>query len=234
MSSKRPQTEAELIEQVRSVDVQAPPELHARVRALIADAPVHSSLRAGTSGPRRPRFALPSLVGGAALAAVIAAVLIAGLGAGSGGGGDATLRTASRLTLSAATLPAPGESSGHGAATLDAQVDGVSFPYWEESFGWRATGARVDSIAGRPVRTVFYANPRGQRIGYAIVGGSPALGLHGGSVQWRGGTAYRELTLGGERVVAWLRDGRLCVVSGRGVPAATLLRLASWQRAGVT
>ncbi len=29
-------------------------------------------------------------------------------------------------------------------------------------------------------------------------------------------------------VVTWLRDGHLCVVSGRGVSSATLLRLASW------
>jgi hypothetical protein len=28
--------------------------------------------------------------------------------------------------------------------------------------------------------------------------------------------------------VTWLRDGHLCVLSGRGVSGATLLRLASW------
>ena len=44
----------------------------------------------------------------------------------------------------------------------------------------------------------------------------------------RDGTPYRLLTVNGTHVVTWLRDGHLCVVSGRGVNGATLLRLASW------
>ena len=47
-------------------------------------------------------------------------------------------------------------------------------------------------------------------------------------IAWRGGVSYRLLTENGAAVVTWLRDGHLCVVSGRGVSSATLLRLASW------
>ena len=47
-------------------------------------------------------------------------------------------------------------------------------------------------------------------------------------VAQRDGTAYRMLTVAGAPVVAWMREGHLCVVSGRGVEGATLLRLASW------
>jgi hypothetical protein len=39
---------------------------------------------------------------------------------------------------------------------------------------------------------------------------------------------FRLLSEHGAPVVTWLRDGRLCVVSGQGVSGATLLRLASW------
>jgi hypothetical protein len=33
----------------------------------------------------------------------------------------------------------------------------------------------------------------------------------------------------GKPVVTWLRHGRMCVLSGRGVPASTLVALASWR-----
>ena len=49
---------------------------------------------------------------------------------------------------------------------------------------------------------------------------------------WRGGTPYRLLAENGVPVVSWLRDGHLCVISGRGVNGATLLRLASWDDHG--
>ncbi len=47
-------------------------------------------------------------------------------------------------------------------------------------------------------------------------------------IAWRGGVSYRLLSKNGAAVVTWLRDGHLCVVSGRGVSSATLLGLASW------
>jgi hypothetical protein len=88
-------------------------------------------------------------------------------------------------------------------------------------------GARADHIDGRSVTTVFYADTQGRRIGYAIVSG-PAWATHGGTLKWRAGVPYRLLTHDGATVVAWPRGGHLCVVSGRGVDAQTLLRLAGW------
>jgi hypothetical protein len=104
----------------------------------------------------------------------------------------------------------------------------VSFPYWKESFGWRSTGARVDRIGGRSVQTVFYADASGRRVGYAIVGGKPPLSTGGGQALWRDGREYRLLRINGVQAIVWLRSGRLCVVSGRGVDGAMLLALASW------
>ena len=137
------------------------------------------------------------------------------------------MRQAAAPTLRAATLPAPPESSAN-HAQLAVAVDGVPFPYWEDRFGWRSTGTRSDRIDGRTVTTVFYSDAAGRRIGYAILAGTPAPRIDGGVVAWRGGVPYRLLTANGAAVVTWLRDGRLCVVSGRGVSSATLLKLASW------
>jgi hypothetical protein len=226
----RPRNEAELIERIRSIDAPAPPELHARVAALVEQ----------STGPGRPRRSSPSrlmpvisarwaAVGSLAVTAATLVIVILALGGGSSAPDQ--LQTAAALTLRPATMGAPAANHGHGA-TLDAQVDGVSFPYWEESFGWRASGARVDRVGGRLVRTVFYSDSRGRRIGYAIVGGTPPVRISGGVVVRRGGEAYRLLDIHGTEVVAWLRSGRLCVVSGRGVAGHTLVSLASWHAAG--
>jgi hypothetical protein len=75
---------------------------------------------------------------------------------------------------------------------------------------------------------VFYSGPGARRIGYAIVGGTPAPAASGGTSVWHRGVAYRLRQVHGVPVVTWQRNGRLCVLSGRGVNGATLVRLASW------
>jgi len=124
-----------------------------------------------------------------------------------------------------ATMAAPPENPTR-QDELTRSVDGVAFPYWEDSHGWRSTGARIDRISGRWVTTVFYANSRGQRIGYAIVAGAPAPKLSGGALIWRSDRPYRLLAEKGVQLVAWNRDGHLCILGARGVSSAELLRLA--------
>jgi hypothetical protein len=219
MSERAPQTESELVELVRSIDVQAPADLHRRVETLVQE-------RSGVRR-RRPRAIRWGLAGVPVLCAL---VLVLVLGS-SGGGSTLTLERTVALTLRPATTRAPVESA-HDGAQLAADVDGIPFPYWEESFGWRATGARVDRVDGRAVTTVFYANREGRWIGYAIVAGTPAPGVSGGVIMYRRGTPYRFLVEHGAHVVTWLRDGHLCVVAGHGVSTATLLSLASWHGGG--
>jgi hypothetical protein len=217
--------ESELVEFVRSIDVRAPESLHSQVQALVADA----SRRKGRRGPghrRAPAFARYAIAG--ALAAAVAAIAIAiGL---SGGGNGPFIGPTSALTLGRSTAAAPRKTPG--TAQLAAAVEGVAFPYWEDRFGWRSTGTRRDTVNGRAVTTVFYADRRGRQIGYAIVAGTPAPTQDRGAIAWRNGTRFRVLQLGGATVVSWLRDGHLCVVAGRGVSAATLLALASWHDRG--
>ena len=81
---------------------------------------------------------------------------------------------------------------------------------------------------GRSITTVFYANQKsGQRIGYSILSGTPAPGAPGRVANWNTPGGYRELSENGAATVTWLRDGHLCVISGRGVSSKTLLGLAS-------
>ncbi len=211
--------ESEFVELVRGIDVAAPDSLHRSVNAMI-----ERRTGSASAGRARPRARGAWLAAGAALAcAAVAAALAVGLGSGSQA---PSLSDAAALTLRPALRAAPAES-GHAGTELAAAVQGVSFPYWEEDLGWRSTGERSDTVAGRAVTTVFYANRSGVRVGYAIMSGAaPKVG--GGKLWWHDGVAYRVQSLHGTEVVSWLRSGHLCVVSGRGVQKRTLLALASW------
>lgn len=227
--TERPRTEAELIDYVRSIDERAPQALHERVQALVDERSAHAGGRSPhrpRAGERRTRRLMPAFAGGGLAAAVAAVAIVLAL-SGGGSGTPAAVAAASRLTLGTATMAAPRESVSD-RGNLSASVDGVPFPYWQDSFGWHSTGSRVDAIDGRAVKTVFYADAAGRRIGYAIVGGTPPLSTGSGKVHWRDGHPYRVLDINDAPAVVWLRSGRLCVVSGRGVSSATLLTLASW------
>ncbi len=219
----RTRTESELVELVRSSDVRAPESLHRQVESLVA---THQERHVARRASRRIFSPVGLASAAAALAAVVAVAIAVGL---SGGGGAPTVSfsQAAAPTLRAATLPAPPESQAH-HTQLAVAVDGVPFPYWSERFGWHSTGSRTDRVDGRSITTVFYTDSHGRRIGYAILAGTPAPRVGGGVIVWRGGVSYRLLTEHGATIVTWLRDGRLCVVSGHGISSATLLKLASW------
>lgn len=214
--------------------VKAPESLHRRVQEMVDQADSRSSRgsRWRIAAPTwSPAAWSPARLGLAATAAagLAAAAIAAGL---SGGGSPGlTVEKAAALTLSHATMAAPRESPAN-HAQLEASVEGIAFPYWRERFGWRSAGARIDHVDGRSVTTVFYTDGAGRSIGYAIASGR-APRLSGGTIRWSShGVPYSVSTQDGATVVAWPRKGHLCVVSGRGVDAATLLRLAGWHHAG--
>ncbi|TMK97969.1 MAG: hypothetical protein E6G34_09850 [Actinobacteria bacterium] len=225
MSEPRPQTEDELIELVRSIDVRAPESLHRRVDAMLLAhsqrrrrAGVSGALGRALSGGRGPLAA----AGAAAVAAGAVAAIVA---LSTGPGRSLSLQSASALTLRPATAAAPRESKSN-RDELAASVQGVSFPYWAERVGWRSVGARSDRLDGRAVRTVFYSNDRGARIGYAIFAGSPPR-VSGGVTRLHRGLHFRLLNRDGVAVVSWRRGGHLCVMSGIGISAQALMRLAT-------
>jgi hypothetical protein len=180
------------------------------------------------------RQSRPAAKGLAFAGAVVLAAVAIVIAVDSGGGTTTpSLRQAAAPTLLAATLPAPAESPQNDA-TLAANVEGVAFPYWEERLGWRSTGERQDRVDGRLLTTVFYADRAGQRVGYAILSGTPAPPISGGAIVTRGGVPYTLLKIAGTPAITWLRDGHLCVVAGAGISNATLLHLASSTERGAS
>jgi hypothetical protein len=217
MSDELDPGESEVVELIRAIDVSAPADLHERVARML-DEP---GFQRPTSNGR------PLLRVGLAVSALAAALIVIAVSlATSGGSARLTLAEASAVALRPATMAAPGVSPGD-RLQLTIAVEGIAFPNWGERFGWRAEGSREDRLDGRAIKTVSYEDGQGHRLGYAIVAGKPAPAVSGGSIDWRGGEAYRLSRVGGEVVVTWERDGRLCVMTGRGVDSATLLKLAS-------
>jgi hypothetical protein len=191
---------------VRSVGEPAPASLRAHV----------ASLTEGSASRRRRRtWRVIVLPAATALAVIIAAVVIV-----AGGTSAApSVPVATRLALSAATLPAPAVDPAN-PRLLRISSDGLRFANWR---GWHAQGARVDVVDGRRIVTVFYLAPDGTRVGYAIAARPPLEGddRHGGYA-----VSYTLAHQGSVHLVTWVQAGRTCVIAGRSVSYATLLRLA--------
>jgi anti-sigma factor RsiW len=188
-------------------------------------------LRARIDAERRERAprAWPRLGigwGTAAAAAVAVAALAVVLLVPAGTPGGPSVSQAASLALRGPAMSAPMPGGAVPGATLNRDVQEVYFPNWEQRFGWGATGQRVDKIGGRAAVTVYYGR-RGQRIAYTIVA-IPALQLPNAATHWINGTMLQAFNMGERQVVTWRRAGHTCVLSGAGVSAAELSRLAAW------
>jgi hypothetical protein len=199
----------------------------ASVRALeVVHAPaalrgsIEGSIGAAPQRVRR-RAARLRLAGAGALAAAVVLVLAFG----GGGAHTPTALEATRVALEPATAASPAEDP-HDRALLAISVEGLPFPYWGGARGWPTAGARTDRLDGRTITTIFYA-AGGRRIGYAIVAGTPLALPSAGAVVDRGGVRFHVLDAAGATVVTWRAAGHTCILAARGVPAHTLLELAS-------
>jgi hypothetical protein len=195
----------------------------------LAGEPVPESLREvveprrrGASARRRwaPRLAL---VGAVAVAAVVAVALL------SGGPAGPTVAEAAAVAQKPPSGPAP-SSVGTEGTQLDLDVEGVVFPDFLESYGWKPVGVRHDEIDGRTATTVFYEKA-GERIAYMIVAGSGLDRPSGAPSTTRNGIRLQTLEVNGQPVVTWRRLGHTCILIGS-VPSDELLALASWRGGG--
>ena len=93
------------------------------------------------------------------------------------------------------TGPAPAPNGGD-PPVLAARVGPIPFPDWQQKFGWKAVGAREDEVSGRTVKTVYYRNPDGARLGYSIVAGEPLLERPPGHEVTREGNTYHVANAG--------------------------------------
>lgn len=221
--------------------IAASPELRERyeeqqraVQALHAirgeRAPASLRLRIDERRRSRPRRR-PGLVYGGALASVAVVVAALVLLLPGGTPGSPSVSQAAALSLRGPALAAPASNSRYPHATLSQDVQDVYFPDWSRWFGWRADGQRVDRLGGRTARTVYYTRG-GKQIAYTILT-APALGWPGGPARQVDGTVLKSFSSGGRLVITWRRAGHTCVLSGQGVSAAELAKLAAWQAPGL-
>jgi hypothetical protein len=202
------------VSMLRAIDEPAPDSLRARIEA---ETSASRDRRRRAPARWRPSLVLPAAT---ALALVVAVLVVVISGSSSAPSVPQTVR----VTLAAATLPAPPRDADD-QYVLQLGVGGIHFPNWRSTTGWTTAGARRDTIDGRHVVTVFYTGQRGQRVGYAIISGAP-LATGGGSTLRSGGVTYTFQRHGATRLVTWVRSGHTCVIAGRRVDAGTLLALA--------
>ena len=188
-------------------------------------------LLARAACPRRSRFAVarrPAL--GLGLAGFLAALVLV---LAALGGSQAGLTVADAATL--AVRPATGsvaEPPDDGTRLPHLRAAGLPFPYWEDRFGWVATGLRRDEVDGRLLTTVFYRR-HGSRVAYTIVSAASLRAGHDVRTIRRGGLSIGTFATTGHRlVVMWLRRGHTCVLSGVDVPLDALVKLAAWRGHG--
>lgn len=148
------------------------------------------------------------------------------------GGSQAGLTVAQAATLGArpATV-ALADPPGDRVTLPGLLAAGLPFPYWEDRFAWRATGARTDRINGRDATTVFYRGG-GRLVAYTILDGTSLPAGAGAHTLRSAGTLLTSYSMGDRQVVTWLRRGHTCVLSGRGVSLDAMLKLAAWRGHG--
>jgi anti-sigma factor RsiW len=174
---------------------------------------------------RRPRL-VPGLALGGAVAAAAAVVLALVL---TGGPSGPTVADAARLASQPPSGPAPARVDDS-KAKLTARVDGVVFPDFARTYGWRPVGVRQDEVEGRYAKVVYYRKG-GERIGYVITAGSALPQPSAAKTIERRGVRYETLRVDGRPAVTWERLGHTCVLTGASSPSE-LVTLASWRGGG--
>src|SRR5207248_5431905 len=160
---------------------------------------------------RRPSYRIAVPVGAAAAALAAAVVLIALPGSES---------SPRSLTLKQVAAIA-GRSPTQGGRT---RAWGLAYPDLTREYRWRQAGSRIDRLPGRTARTVYYSRD-GHRIAYTIVSAG-SVRVPVGTRSWRrGGRPFYAFRVERRTVVAWEREGHMCVVSASGVGSRTLIRM---------
>ncbi|MGI8411042.1 MAG: hypothetical protein ACR2LV_00730 [Solirubrobacteraceae bacterium] len=191
-----------------------------RARLALRRAPAHRP-----PSTQRARRAFIGATVASAAAAIIAILVIAG-----GPAGAPSVVQAATLASRPPVAPVPAQQ-GNGVTLIRLSAAGLPYPYWDDHFGYKATGVRRDRLGGRLATTVYYMHA-GQPVAYtiltgaAIPSGTPTHSTVENHVMLRSFTAHGRLT------VTWLRRGHTCVLTATHTPLPVLLRLASWKGEG--
>jgi hypothetical protein len=176
---------------------------------------------------RRRRLRGVLIPAGGLVAALVVAVIVV-----TGGGGAPSVVATASLATRGPVLPAPPENPAN-HTVLKASIEGVPFPYWGDSFQWKAVGARDDTISDRDAKTVYYENAEGVRAAYTILGGEAVDPPSGSRKEMQNGITLWVTEEAGRQIVTWQRGDHTCVLSApAGVAESKLLALASWKGKG--
>ncbi len=199
----------------------------------VRDEPAPAALRARLALAHPPRRtwvrSWPMGLVAASMTAALVAVVVVVITAG-GQSSHPTVLQASRLATRPphASVRSP---SGHRQTLPGVTGAGLTYPYLEDQFGYRAVGVRYDRFAGRTATTVLYSRGT-SRVAYQIVSGPPLkLGQRSWTV-WHHGVQFWMLHSPRGPIVTWMRHGRTCVLVGTGTGVPVMLRLASWHDGG--
>jgi hypothetical protein len=191
---------------------RAPAALRARIEA---------SRPQGATAARR-RFAYAGGLAGALAAIALALVLVLPGGTPGAPSVSDAAALAVRGPVQGPPVPDPVNPPGR----LKQSVGEVYFPNWAKTLGWKAVGARTDSLNGHRAVTVYY-DWHGKRVAYTIVDGT--LSQPAGQDVLVQNTAMRTFTLGGHSGITWRQSGDTCillVVSSNHVKPGRLEKLA--------
>jgi hypothetical protein len=229
---RSPELRAQLREQEQALklvaatgEIAAPASLRVSVQELTDETTRGRPRRARTAERRRVAVWRPrASIALVALAAVVVAIVSIALH----GGSAPTVDRTAHLALAAAIDKAPAtDVADRDLLSLRATgAAGIPFPSYLRSSGWRASGARRDTLDGRHVTTVFYTSG-GARVGYSIVSGTALAMPRGFTVRGPTGVPYVLTSSDGAQLITWRRDGHTCVIAGRSVGRGTLLALAA-------
>jgi hypothetical protein len=175
------------------------------------------SLRESVARPRpRRRVRWVFALGGGAIAAAVI-VLVLSLGGGP------SVQAVAQAALNAPTQPAPA-ADGH---YVDAEIAGIHFPDYETDFGWKAIGARRDTVDGRDALTVIYT--KGDTgVHYTVVDGDTLPIPDGAQVVDVQGTDVALKRDGDTLTASWERDGHTCILATKAADRKQLLDLVVW------
>jgi hypothetical protein len=151
------------------------------------------------------------LAGLAVVVLAIAAAVVFGLGRGDDTG---------RVVVEVVGLH---DRPPQGAPPLDAAAS--SFARRAARGGWRATGARTDTVQGRATVTVHWERA-GRQIAHTTVGGGPVDAPRGSRRTGRRGVLLRSFDPDGRIAVTWDEAGATHVISAIGISRAALYNLA--------
>jgi hypothetical protein len=233
--ARRPEVQARIAESPQLLALyERERDVVSQLRATNASVRAPESLRAAIERARpsaRVRTRRAVLYGGALAGALAVLVLALVLVLPGGSPGAPSVSEAAALAARGASAPAPSPDPSNPAVKLAVKLESIYFPNWARSFGWRATGARQDTIGGHRAVTVYY-EWRGKRLAYTIVS-TPALAQPAASLATVNGIVLRTLTVNGRTVVTWRRTGHTCVLSAAGVNPEILRLLAAWKAPGL-